>query len=475
MNRRDYIIGLASVTAMSALRGAHAIPSNIQSAEISVDPRRTGNKIPVDFMGLGYEISSVAVRGLLHPENRAYVQMVRTLSPRGVIRIGGNTSDYAAWSPNGERVAAPKSTAVNEASIRDLAGFLRAIGWTLIWGLNLGGSREDEVMEEARAVAGSVGTQFVKFEIGNEPDLFPPVHRAPGYGFQQWSEQYRHYAARIAKTVPGAVFAGPDVAGHTDWVARFADNKPENVRLLTHHYYAEGPPHSPASTIENLLQTDPKLKKMLTQLQAISRTSALPYRICETNSCFGGGKPGVSDTFASALWGLDYMFTLAEANAEGLNMETGLNQLGFVSSYSPIVSNDNGGCAARPLYYGMLAFAQASRGRILELDYTAGTTNTSAHAVVEDDGAISLTLINKNAAPDLEARISLPKSFHAARAYTLTAPSLESKTGVTLGKAEVSDQGFWKAAKQFMRPIRDGKLEIMVPVASALLVKLSAE
>lgn len=475
MNRRDYLKGLAAVTAVSALRSAHAAPSNIQAAEIAIDPRRTGSKIPVDFMGLGYEISSVAVRGLLHRENRAYVRMVRTLSPKGVIRIGGNTSDYAAWSPNGERVAAPKSTVVNEDSIRDLAGFLRAIDWTLIWGLNLGQSREDEVVEEARAVAASVGTQFVKFEIGNEPDLFTPSHRAAGYGFQQWSEQYRHYAARIARAVPGAAFAGPDVAGHTDWVAKFAENVSDNVKLLTHHYYAEGPPQSPASTIENLLKTDPKLPSMLTRLQAISHTSGLPYRICETNSCFGGGKTGVSDTFASALWGLDYMFTLAEANAEGLNMETGLNQLGFVSSYSPIVSTDHGGYAARPLYYGMLAFAQAGRGRILALDYKAEAANTNAHAVVEDDGALSLTLINKNAAQDFEARISLPKSFRAARAYALTARSLESKTGVTLGQAEVSDQGFWKPAKQPVRPIRDGRLEIVTPAASALLVQLATE
>jgi len=377
MDRREYLKGLAALTVVSALQDAHPAASNIQAIEIVVDPRRAGKNVPPRFIGLGYEISSVAVKGLLHPENRTYVQMLRTLSTKGVIRIGGNTSDYAAWLPHGKMVAAPKSTVVNQQSIEDLAGFLRATGWTLIWGLNLGQGREDEAVEEARAVAANVGTQFVKFEIGNEPDLFVPSHRSAAYGFEPWWEQYRHYAARIAKSVPGALFAGPDVAGHTDWVARFAENATENVGLLTHHYYAEGPPESAASTIENLLKTDPKLTRMLTDLQAISRASGLPYRICETNSCFGGGKPGVSDTFASALWGLDYMFTLAQANAEGLNMETGLNQLGFVSSYSPIVSTEDRGYVARPLYYGMLAFAQASRGRILPLDYKAGATNIS--------------------------------------------------------------------------------------------------
>ncbi|MGH9584228.1 MAG: hypothetical protein ACRD4O_14990 [Bryobacteraceae bacterium] len=44
--------------------------------------------IPQDFLGLGYETSSVAVSDLLSAYNRTYVQLVRTLSPAGVIRVG---------------------------------------------------------------------------------------------------------------------------------------------------------------------------------------------------------------------------------------------------------------------------------------------------------------------------------------------------------------------------------------------------
>ena len=101
----------------------------------------------------------------------------------------------------------------------------------------------------------------------------------------------------------------------------------------------------------------------------------VPYRIVEINSGFGGGKADGSDTFASALWGLDLMFKLARADGAGLNMETGVNHLGWISRYTPIDSDDQGHYVARPLYYGMLAFALASRGRLIAVESDASGIN----------------------------------------------------------------------------------------------------
>ena len=134
-------------------------------------------------------------------------------------------------------------------------------------------------------------------------------------------------------TASGIPLAGPDVAGKTDWVTRFAADEGKDAVLLTHHYYREG--QNPGSTIEKLLGVDPKLQTQLEQLRAASQSCGVPYRICEVNSFSGGGRPGVSDTLAAALWVLDYMFTLASNGCSGVNMETGVNQLGFISSYSP--------------------------------------------------------------------------------------------------------------------------------------------
>ena len=132
---------------------------------------------------------------------------------------------------------------------------------------------------------------------------------------------------------------GPDVIVHADWLEQFAATEAADIKLLTYHFYAEGPPDNPASTIENLMKPNAILPGLLGRLEAVSRSSRVPYRICETNSCFGGGKPGVSDTMAAALWGLDFMFTLAQFNAAGVNMETGVNHLGFLSYYTPITAD----------------------------------------------------------------------------------------------------------------------------------------
>jgi hypothetical protein len=131
MNRRSFLAGAAvSATAFPALGEARAVRVRIESK------RRLG-PIPPDFIGLGYEISSVA-DGPLSARNQGYVKLVRRLSRRGVIRIGGNTSDYSSFAANGSAVSAPKATVVNQNNLRALGTFLEATGWRLIWGLNLG-------------------------------------------------------------------------------------------------------------------------------------------------------------------------------------------------------------------------------------------------------------------------------------------------------------------------------------------------
>lgn len=85
--------------------------------------------------------------------------------------------------------------------------------------------------------------------------------------------------------------------------------------------------------------------------------SGLPFRLAETNSCYQGGKPGVSDTFASALWGVDLMYQLASVGGMGINFHGG----GY-GWYTPIAGTPQNGFLARPIYYGMLLFRRLERG-----------------------------------------------------------------------------------------------------------------
>jgi hypothetical protein len=466
LNRRAFVSGILGASVAAAQSAAQS-----QSVRVQIQPESRLGRIPAGFMGLGYEVSSVSERGLLTASNHAYVQLVRTLSTSGVVRIGGNTSDYASWSPNGPALSSPKATVVDRRGVDDLGGFLRATGWRLIWGFNLGRGSVEQAVDEAIAVAASAGSSLLAFEIGNEPDLFAGVHRPGNYSYADYYAEYRRFKKAIRDKLPKAPFAGPDVIVRPDWLEQFAATDARDVQLLTHHYYAEGPPDNPTSTIDTLLKPNAILPGLLGRLEAASRAAAVPYRICETNSCFGGGKPGVSDTMAAALWGLDFMFTLAQFNAAGVNMETGVNHLGFLSYYTPIGLDSAHRFVATPLYYGMLAFSLASGGDRVQLAFDPAGLNITAYAVRSGRGEVWLTLVNKEATHDAQVRVSCP-GIAKADVIRLTAPSLSSKDGVLLGGSAVDIAGKWNARKTESIRVTSPEMEIAVPAASAAMVEL---
>ena len=469
MNRREFLANSICAAGALAARSAFAAPAQYT---VTVRPDQQLGMIAPDFMGLGYEISSVSRPGLLSRGNRVYVQLVRTLSARGVVRIGGNTADYAKYSPNAAAISSARGTIVNDAVLKDLGDFLEATGWKLIWALDLGQGTEADAIAEARIISSISGERLLAFEIGNEPDLFARAkHRKPEFGYEDWLAEYRRYKAALRREFPRIPFAGPDAAGKTDWVTRFAADEGKDSVLLTHHYYREG--QNPSSSIEKLLGVDPKLQAQLTALKAASQACGAPYRICEVNSFSGGGRPGVSDTMAGALWALDYMFTLAANGCAGVNMETGVNHLDFISSYSPIGDDEHGRYSAKPEYYGMLAFSFAGKGQLLAVETSANSPDIKAYATQLDKTALTLTLINKGATlATLACNFGEHVKTKQASVVRLMGPAIDAKTGITLGGAEVTPGGIWKAAKSEPVRVHSGQLTVTVPPFSAAVVQL---
>ena len=238
-----------------------------------------------------------------------------------------------------------------------------------------------------------------------------------------------------------------------------------DVQLLTTHYY-RGDQRS--GTQEQLLHADPRLSTNLERLRRASARSGIPWRMCETNSFFGGGRPGVSDTLAAALWTLDYMMLLAQSGCAGVNLETGVNQLGFISSYSPIQDDLAGHNSAGSSYYGMLAFAQAisDAPSVLPITFDPAGVNVTAYALGEGKRLRHVVLINKTGSTPIRFSLKdLP--LHHASALRLLAPSLDSKDGITFGATSVDSSGHWTSGSS--EPIRDAA--ILVPPGSAVLLR----
>ncbi|HET7084591.1 MAG TPA: glycosyl hydrolase family 79 C-terminal domain-containing protein [Rhizomicrobium sp.] len=432
---------------------------------VTIDPAKKLRAIPENYMGLGFEISSVAVPGLLSAKNQAYVQLVKNLGRDGVIRIGGNTSDFSSYDANGAPQSLPKGTVVNAANLRELKTFIDATGWRLIWGLNLGADKLDNAVEEARAVAGIMGDRLIALELGNEPDLFPNQgHRARGYDFTAWLADYRRYKTAIRAVLPQVAFAGPDLAGATDWMEQFARAE-SDIALLTAHHYIMGQAN-PAATIDTMLAEEKKYQPALARFQAAAKAAGKPWRMCETASFSGGGKAGTSDTFAAALWALDYLFVLASYDCAGVNMETGVNHLGRISYYTPIDDDLQGHYSAAPEYYGLLAFAQAAKGEMVATACETGGFNLTAYTVHQANG-ICVAIINKDQSKDALVTIQ-GTGARQARVMRLTAPSLTAMSGVALGGADIKSDGSWQGKSQSIRPA--GGMQI--PAASAALVWL---
>src|ERR1043166_828099 len=377
--RREFIAAAAAALIAPASL-ARAQPD---AARVSVDYQNGGLPIAPDFIGLSYESAILSPGTYFTPANATLLSLLRSRGSAVVLRVGGTASDRTAWAPAGAPPA--DSFVITPAAIDRLAATLRAVGWKLIYGLNLARGTPEAAAEEAAYVARALGPLLLAFQIGNEPDGFGRWTRVrpPSYDVAAFLVEWTRFAATIRARVPDAKFAGPDVAAATDWVPAFTVAAPPGLVLLTRHYYADGPAGDPRVSLPRLLQSSDAIGPILRQLAEASRAAQLPYRIAEANSIFNEGEPGVSDTLGAALWGLDLMFRCAAAGCGGINFHAGDHNLRPErnKAYTPIARQPDGRLRAAPIYYGMLMFAQAGLGSLVPAKLAAGPAEFSAFAV----------------------------------------------------------------------------------------------
>jgi hypothetical protein len=461
--------------AMMVCRASVAQQGPLKTVEVQVDPSVSPGRISPDFVGLGYETSAVAQKGYFSGKNKTLIRLYRNLSPQGLIRIGGNVSDHTRYVAEGVSAAHTEreTTIINHTDLTDLADFARATGWKVMWGLNLGTGSKEQAATEAVAVAKALKGHLQSLQIGNEVDLGSHYNRKYG-SYQSYYADYLDYKAAVRKMLPAAVFSGPDVAGNLSWLQSFAATEAKDIKLLTCHYYRTGS-GKPDATIKTLLGGDGAWVQRLEQLRRISLQAGVPFRINEVNSFYGGGKEGVSDTFGAALWCLDYMFELATYGCNGVNMETDVNQLGWISHYSPIVHDGQGNISVRPEYYGMLAFSLAGKGDLLKITLTKEDINLTAYATRTKGGGdfVWVTIINKDLSRDAKVNINLPENYGEATVLWLKAPSVQSRGQVTLAGSEVAADGSWSPRKPQHLTVKGHPASLVIPHCSAALLRFS--
>jgi hypothetical protein len=499
MDRRSFLrVSAAAAVAVSRSAIVLAQTRPTPSVRLTLHLDRLGNKIGEDFTGLSYESAQLGNSNFFSGQNTQLTGFLRTLGTSGVLRIGGNTSEYCYWSPNpakpanmpnmesmrtgdkanpiafglaagpdaGHKTPAPVST--TPLAVRNLREFLDACGWKLIYGLNMGTGTAEDAADEAAYVMNVAGSKLMAFQLGNEPDLFYRNGiRKADYDFAQFAAEWRRFFQAIRARVPNSPFAGPDTAYNNDWLVPFAEQFKQEVAFLSHHYYALGPPTDPAMTIERLLRPNPRLQAEFEGMKQARNQFGLPFRLAETNSCYQGGKPGVSDTFASALWSADLMYQLASAGGTGINFHGG----GY-GWYTPIAGNQENGFVARPNYYGMLLFAQAGAGRLVEtkLEPSEQAPLLTAYGLRSSSGATRVAAFNKNMDRGVRLTIDAGQRVERASSLGLLGPRVDDTTDTTFGGAPVGASGAWSAVRKETLSTENGSSIIELPPASGVLI-----
>ena len=438
MNRREFTRGL---TAAAALATTRRLARATVDVTLEIDFESYGATMPADFSGLSYESAQLANPQFFSTYNPQLIRLFRELTPGGVLRLGGGSSDFTTYSdaaapgPPPFEIFGPDTsktvktgTTTSSLSLHNLRAFLDAANWTCLYGLNLArGTKENAVREAAQAHL-ILGPRLVALQIGNEPDSFRNRYRPASYGPADFMREWNDFHSAILAVVPGAKFAGPDVSNKLPFFEAFAEQAPQHpdVIMLTAHAYAMGPAGSPHATLDKLLEDDATVQTQpegkLDAILAAAKAANLPYRMCEGNSCWNGGEPGVSDTLASALWCGDYMLEMAQKGVAGVNMHGGGN--GY---YTPIAGAPSTGLMRRPEYFGMKLAQHFARSRFVPAKLQTGNPRLTAYAARRDQ-SLQLVVFNKSMEP---VSLALPKLFTGTMRHgetiVLTAPALDSK------------------------------------------------
>jgi hypothetical protein len=439
-------------------------------ATITVDPTTKVGAIGPGFVGLSYEKSHLE-DGFFRGDNAALVAMFDLLGP-SLLRVGGNSVDESVWqtfdagAPVGDATA---PTVITSADVDGLATFARAAGWKVLYGVNLKTSSSAVDSEEAAYAATSLGSALYGFEIGNECDLYTTVASSPGtWNYAAFTSDWNAFESAMHTSAPSAAFTGPASASHyATWTAPFGTAEASKIVLLTQHYYvANG--QSATSTIDLLLSPDPAL---VTELGALSTAAsdagiANGYRLSECNSFYNGGASGVSDSYASALWVIDFLFTNAEHGSAGTNFHGGGNSTG----YTPIADANGMVVGARPEFYGMLLFSKAGEGSVLKVTGAPTSLNFSAYAVGGTGTTRSVVLSNKDATTTVHATVDVGSTFASAAATFLAGPALDATTGVTLGGVAIGADGSFAPNAAEALSTATTTFTVDVPPASAVVV-----
>jgi hypothetical protein len=444
------------------------------------------------FLGIATEIDTIPdLSGSVADPDTPLLHLLRNLSPGAplLLRLGGTSGDDSWWPIPG----------INERYLyaltpqwgADVRALLEALGAKAILGVTLKVDPKINAKIASAEVADFdryVGASLIDdFELGNEPEFYPldvVTGRVRGhYTFADYGKKF----SNVASVLGGAPLAGPG-SGSPHWLPKLGtilSDMPSRLKLATVHAYAM----KNCSRITHLSVSEffarASIHGLADSIHATVKAAAIhgkPLRVDEINGVSCGGKAGLSNSFAEALWALNVLPALWQAGVQGVNFQTVVNsrehiQMNFNQMITAKPSASGWSVSVEPEYYGLLTFAGAApAGSHLLRISNPGLAHFYQFAVRAPDGSERVVLTNVGSvartigvtASGTRGTGSLSllsaKSLSATAGTTLAGQSLSSRTGQLTGTPSLT----------LVRPNAKGVYAVRVPAHAAAILTLSA-
>ena len=473
MKGKFFLLFVCVVSCLLTFAGNHPI-------DVIVDYQYKGAVVPQDYLGLSYETRMVCADAngnyYFTPENTKLVRIFQTLGIKS-LRIGGSSVDQKG---------APTPTTQD---VDHLFRFAKAAGAKVIYSVRLKDGSATSAATLAKYIYDHYADQLDYFSIGNEPGYYKDYEGA-------LQPRWDSIMKAMRKVAPKARFCAPDDNPNPilcDKLLRDYQNNP--ISLMTLHSYPGGCSYknpNDAKTHADLIPFDyvershfllsdelvTEYAKVYDQMEPIMRRS--PIRMSETNSYWYSGLKGASNSFASALWGLDYLYWWASRGIVGMNFHTG-DAVGGVSmpAYYATFVTEGDHFDIRPLSYAMKAFGIGGCGQLMPVRLPLETKQLSAYAKRDDHGFLYVTIVNKkNEVQDINLSLTDDIKTLFSADYILLeqkdADILQQKD-ITLGGSAIQPDGSWQLAQWNRLQVKDRKVNLTLPAYSAAIVKINTD
>lgn len=459
-------------------------------AELTVSASAPLTSIPRSFLGVSTEYWTLPI---WERHLSLLARVLELLRVRGedplVLRVGGDSSDRSLWEPSGREV--PEwAFELTPSWLSQTRALVRLTGVRLILDLNLVSATPAIAAQWARAASLALPRRsIIGFEIGNEPDIYsradwlaaltrvargilPSDISATGY-----DRDFRSYARVLSQVAPGVPLLAPALANpllSVDWIATLLDGPHPGLGAITVHRY----PYSACSDLAS--PSYPTLARILSQsatagmaatirpAMALARGARLPLELSELNSVTCGGRPGVSDTFATALWAPDALFELLRAGVASVKVH--VREYAVNAAFVFVRHN----LVARPLLYGLITFARmlGPNAKLVQMRLHAKSSLALKAWAVRIRGGILHVLVIDKGRRGVRVLLRVPAQGPAT-VERLLAPSASARSGVTLAGQRLDGTVHWRGAATIETLLRGAHgYELTVPRRSAALVSL---